>query len=148
MAAPTWEQRELKILEAIAQLELDDKDRVDHGTLMRMTGLTEPEARQGLTALSEGGYIRHGSRAGSRGSWIIFMPRLSAMGRRAVGQWPPESLDAILRVLEARIQAEQDPERRSKLEKVRDAIGQLSYDVLKGVLIDWARQLPNVLGGP
>ena len=65
--------------------------------------------------------------------------------KAGIRQWPADSTEALVALLDERIADENDPEQRSRLERLRDALGELSGDVLRGVLTDWPRQLPDIL---
>lgn len=54
---------------------------------------------------------------------------LQPRGRRAVGQWPSDSADALLRALDRIIEVETDPVKQSAARRLRDAAGGFVRDV-------------------
>lgn len=132
----TWSQREQRVLEAVLAVEEADGDRLVTDRLAESAGLTEPEARHALLALIEDGYvsITQSVGGGGGGPIVAIWPRLRGKGRRAVGQWPADAYDALLTVLQERIDAEPDPAERSKLERLLSAVAGMGRDVLVDVL--------------
>jgi hypothetical protein len=145
MAQPTWLTREVPILEAIAEIEAVPKASIWMNRLAEITRLSERDAGVGFLALVEDGFVTFGTRTGSGENFLVVAPKLRGKGRRAVGQWPPDGMDALARLLEERIASEPDEDKRSRLIRLRDALADLSQDVLRGVLTDWARRLPEIL---
>jgi hypothetical protein len=144
MAAPTWHDRELPLLEALAELEREHGVGLDQ--LVERTGLPREQAAIAVEALIEDGYVA-GSAAHDMGGKDWLSLRLLGDGRRAVRQWPSEdtSAQALVDVLEQRLAETDDPEERSRLERMRDAAKGLGGAVLREVTTAWARQ---VLGPP
>ncbi len=135
----TWNDREARMLEAILAIEEADGDRVTTTELAETTGLSEPEAQRGLLALVEDGYLTYSVRIGgsaNRGPLLVMMPRLRGKGRRAVGQWPADGFEALVAILETRIQDEPDVAKRSRLERLRDALVGVGREVVVDVIRD------------
>lgn len=130
----TWSRREQRVLEAIYEIEEADGDRISTEQLGEMTGLPEREAQRALVALIDDGYVRVIQRMGGFTGFVATFPRLLGPGRRAVGQWPADSYEALLAILRERIEAETDPVERSKLEKLLTAVAGMGRDVLVDVL--------------
>lgn len=130
MADRTWEQRELPILESVAQIEVEGRMyRTDTGTIADMVGIDRRTTGIALRSLLLAGYIEGASEDDAGGSVGVSAPRLLERGRRAVGQWPQDNaFDDLLALLEARIE-EAEPERRGKLVKARDGLLTLGRDV-------------------
>lgn len=147
MAQPTWQTREIPILEAIAELERQTpRDSVTTPALARMAEISERDASLGFRALVEDGFLSYATLTTGGGTYFhADQPMLRGKGRRAIGQWPPDGMNGLVRLLEERIASEPDEDKRSRLIKLRDALADLGQDVLRDVRTDWARRLPEIL---
>jgi hypothetical protein len=95
--------------------------------LAQETMLTRDEVYRTLWRLHHDGYLVD--------------ERLSGRGLRAIGAWPSEnSYDAILRVLERRIEAEQDPDTRSRLRQFLSFLQGLGREVGTSLLTEWLKR--------
>jgi hypothetical protein len=56
--------------------------------------------------------------------------RPAEKGRRAVGQWPPRAVEAFLAELDRQIVREHDPDKKSKLQRWRDAAAEAGPEVV------------------
>lgn len=141
MVTRTWEEREQRLLEAIATAEEEGREaRADE--LDSPTGLSPQQVQQGLRALYDAGYVDGIDVTAQGDTFDLLNIRLLERGRRAVGQWPSEDqYAALLEVLETQIAASQDPEQRTKLERLRDAAIGLGQGMLATVLNAWARSI-------
>jgi hypothetical protein len=141
MVTRTWEDREQRLLEAIGAAEEEGREaRADK--LNSPTGLTQDQVERGLQALHDAGYIEGIDVTAQGDIFDLLNIRLLERGRRAVGQWPAEDqYAALLEVLEAQIAASQDPEQRTKLERLREAAIGLGQGMLATILNAWARSL-------
>lgn len=132
MAVPTWQRRELAILEAVAAAE-ERGDTVGSAELPVLATLSPQEVERGLSALLEGHYISGVSVAAEEDCYLLDV-RLRERGRRATGQWPAEGAERVLLdVLQHRIDVTADPEERTRLERL--------YDAVKSVGVATAREL-------
>jgi hypothetical protein len=75
------------------------------------------------------------------GLFLYVNLRLREAGLRAVGQWPRDSYDALVRIIEARLSQEQDPDRRSRLRALLDSLIGIGRDVAVNVLSEWAKSI-------
>ena len=104
------------------------------------TGLDRADVNDAIIGLIGGGYVT-GNDAGTmaeRWDWIDL--RLTGDGRRAVGQWPStDPGETLVRLLEERIATTADPDERSRLTKVLDALTDVGTGVISGVLSDLIR---------
>ena len=63
-------------------------------------------------------------------------------GLRAIGEWPSEvSVEQFTEVLREAIDREQDPVRRKGLQRVLEAVEQVTVSALGGVLVELARRM-------
>ena len=70
---------------------------------------------------------------------------LTEKGHRAVGHWPsPDSYEDLLRVLDDKIAATQDPEERSRLARFRDGALALGTKVGSELLTAWVRSQTGI----
>lgn len=88
MASPSWNSRELLILEAMlaaSEVALDQAQAAREA----VPDLTGPLYGETIAALAEDGYIKAHVHRNANGEVLIAYPeRLLPKGRRAVGQWP------------------------------------------------------------
>lgn len=67
--------------------------------------------------------------------------RLTERGYRAVGAWPSaDPYDQLMKLLAERIDAEDQPEVKGKLERFRESVQGIGREVLVGVLTSLAKQ--------
>jgi hypothetical protein len=134
----TWESREIPVLSAVVEL-LAEPDRVFGGvSVAEVAQRTELPVDSVFASLQTLGddyvQIRYVLAGGDLGRQRV--TGVTSEARRAVGQWP--SADAVLKNLMANLaeaeQREQDPERKTKLRSVLDALAGVSRDVLTEVL--------------
>lgn len=113
--------RELPLLEALAVLEREHG--IDFLTLSEYSRLARDQVVIGVEALIEDGYVTVSPSHDFGGKdWVSL--RLLGPGRRAVRQWPAEENtgQALVDVLEQRLEETDDPEEQSRLERMRDAV--------------------------
>lgn len=137
MVTSTWETRERPILDAVLALEESiEAFAVNNERIVEATGLPPEVVGRALEALEEAGYLTGGD-AGTLGdsSPQYFALRLLERGRREVGQWPPSVADAFLEKLDYMIATAADPDERSRLERLRDAAGEISKGVISGAIV-------------
>jgi hypothetical protein len=93
-----WYRRDVKILEAVGQLEAEGAKVLNAQELAPQLGLEFDDVVRGIRALDDAGYIELGSKAIN---WVIFFgPRLLERGRRELHLWPADGYDALIAVLE------------------------------------------------
>ncbi len=71
--------------------------------------------------------------------------RLLPRGRQLVRQWPSsDPAEVFLQALAQRIAVEDDPEVRSRLEKLRDSAGQVGKGVAAGIITAVVQQVSGL----
>ena len=85
--APSWANRELPLLRAIAKAE-ERGEQVGGDELAAATGLSVKEAQRGLRALHDGRYIEGVDVTTFDDEFDLLAIRLLERGRREIGQWP------------------------------------------------------------
>ena len=140
MAESTWESRELRILESVAGRAQSAPVGPSSADVAADTGLSPLEVSLGLRALEDAEYVQ-GIRMRKEGLFLYVNLRLREAGLRAVGQWPRDSYDALVRIIEARLSQEQDPDRRSRLRALLDSLIGIGRDVAVNVLSEWAKSI-------
>ncbi len=132
MVESTWNTRELPILEALATLEAlnDSIERMNLDELVERSGVAVEAGRRAVCALYDDGFIT-GADAPSYGGRDIIDITLTGKGRRAVGSWPSkgDAYDDIIAAIDARIDDEPDPEKKSRLRKGAEGIGGMGRDL-------------------
>lgn len=142
MAAPTWHERELPILEALAAREEQHPLGVSLDEVAEQAGLPRERAAIAVGALIDDGYVAGSPVHDQAGDdWLGL--KLRGDGRRAVRQWPvvDDAGKALLAVLEQRLEKEDDPEKRGALEGMLRSARQLTGTVLREVTVAWGRQV-------
>lgn len=133
MATRIWEQREFPILRTVVEAHIKGRSFDDLDALSQASGIARSEielamplllADQVLQAVNVGGF--------GNPKWISIQPLPKAM--RLVGSWPPSPPDAILDVLKELISREEDANKRTGLERLRDAFAAVGADVATSVL--------------
>ena len=131
MIEETWDERELPILRAIYRAR-------EEGTDLNMAGheaAADLEDRlyiQTIADLTSAGYleaavIKHGG-----GLATVRVLDMTPAGLRVVGAWPSGTLaDHFINALAARVESEEDPERKKMLTQLLE----MTVDVGKGVLV-------------
>ncbi len=133
MASPTWNERELKILEAIAEAA-DRGANPGNQEIVRLTGLPKASVDLGLRRLFQATYVT-GSEVTNQGErFELVNIELLERALRELRIWPDVAADVLLAALEVRIEAEADPVAKSKLVALRDAAVGVGRDVLTSVV--------------
>jgi hypothetical protein len=147
--ATLWERRELPILKVIA-----DSDSAglwpDHQTVHEVLeddghDLVVDDIMAGLAALADAGppfimanFIRVDQEVLPVRALNI---RLTERGYRTVGAWPSaDPYEQLMKLLAERIDAEEQPEIKGKLEQFRESVQGIGRDVVVGVLTSLAKQ--------
>lgn len=134
----TWTTRDLPVLRAVARALDETGSTVKVHTLTRLPELQnmDPDTcRRALVALEDEYLLINWSNRHT-GPGLGVIGRMTPAARRATGLWPsPESVtDRMLTALDEQIDAAQDPERKSKLVKVRDSLLGAGRDLMVDVV--------------
>jgi hypothetical protein len=139
MVDDTWDNRAVPILEHVATLEATGAPfNLPH--VAETLGCSRSEVQIEVDRLRSGGYlggdlVQKGDGAGGIVVWDFRRPRLLEKGSRAVGQWPSDDpYDALLSLIEQRLDDETDPETRTKLERLRATLLDVGKGVAGGIL--------------
>lgn len=135
MAGLTWEERERPVLEAIAELE-------EEGVLASIemvadrTGLSPEVVGRTMKRLHDAGFIEAFDGGGLADSTpMYFGAALLERGLRVVGQWPPDVSDAFLARLDALIDAADDPDEKTRLQRLKSAAADVSKGVVASTIV-------------
>jgi hypothetical protein len=111
--------------------------------LAKATELDGDTLQRGLKALHEGGYITGTRMSGHIQYRLYYLQNigLTAAARRAIGQWPSDSLDRLVEVLDDRLAAATDPDERSRLQRLREALLNAGTGITLDVLKAWALEI-------
>ena len=131
----TWEQRDLRVLDAIARY-FDEEDSAvipDVATFAEISGMDPGQVGRAVRALSPR-FIKTGPGLG--GLTEVPIMGVTDEARQAVGQWPsPEVwVDRLVQALREAAEREPDPERRGRLRAMAEGLGGFARDVAVGVL--------------
>jgi hypothetical protein len=119
-AAMTWYEREVPILEAVHARE-EAGDRTDLEDIVEATGLDSLVAGRAVRSLVESGRLEGIDATGGDDVTNFLRLRLLEPARRDIGQWPPGPAEALIALLDRRIDTATDPYERTRLERFRDA---------------------------
>jgi DNA-binding Lrp family transcriptional regulator len=128
-ASPTvkdmWEARDYPLLNAVAKAEEDGRRLRHLSDLYGTGGLSEREVVAGIRALFQDGLITGIDVSGNDGFDLLEI-ELTGDGRREVEQWPANASYAeLIRLLEERIAATEDPTERNRLRTFLGAVRDL-----------------------
>jgi hypothetical protein len=147
----TWESRELPVLRAIARATANR--HCSHGDVLdelEGSGLSEDQVMLSIEWLldSTPPFITAQADMESEEDVIgFYWIRLTERGRRTVGVWPREdSYAAFLQLLEQRIQAEPDQEKRSRLTKFLEGAYGVGREVGTDLLTAWLKATTGLPG--
>lgn len=136
----TWDEREAIILKAVLNAEAEQRS-VNNDDVAAATGLSRDAVDRGLLALAEANYVT-GTNAAAEELCYLLDIGLLERGRRATGQWPSDDpAEELIAALRERIEQETDPVERSRLERLRDALGEVSKSVVAGLVTAAAKSL-------
>lgn len=146
--AITVPQLETRILHAVAEAEKGGEtaqtSSQDLGRLEEFGKVDQGDIDTAVQRLHRAGYL-DGHDASSAAGYYLMRLHLIERGLREVQVWPAEEgLDALLRVIDERLAATDDPEERSRLQKIRDGAKGLAGESLLAIGKAWA----TYLGGP
>ncbi len=144
MAEDRWYRLDLPVLEAAVELDADGQS-IEGSPLATATGLGEDEIALALQALLEANYFEGRVTKTFGPTRIIHIHGITEKARRETGQWPSGDLyESLLAVLRADIERTDDPEKKTKLQAMRDAASSIGRDVVVEVLTRVATgQLPG-----
>ncbi len=135
MATPTWEQRERRVLEAIAALEESSEDATSEH-VAAATGLDAGVVGRTMKRLDDARFIVAVDATAKGDEYPVFVgAELLERGLRVVGQWPPDVSDAFIQRLDALIGSVTDPEERTRLERLKSAAADVSKNVVAGAIV-------------
>jgi hypothetical protein len=137
VAADTWTDRELRILESIAQLEDEVKQswNLTDELVIQQTGIERRQVHRSLRSLQDGGYLTYEDASSMTGDGMAAI-ELRGMGRREIGQWPnTDPADGFLRALQQVIATTEDPDERTRIQKLLSAAGDVTKQVLAGAIV-------------
>lgn len=138
MATDLWAERDLPLLELIAEHDADGGPIENQDKLAKLTDLDQQQVEQSLDRLVSGGMAT--SVSSSMLTCIYdYHSRIrpTAEGRRAVGQWPGRDVAAgLLEAIERRIDEAETPEERGRWERARDNLKSLGISALASVILE------------
>ena len=146
--ASLWENRDLPILKQLADYDSlgyrPDLDDLYEVLLEDNEAWTPEEIMASLHALAEADppFIKadFGDVDQPSASESAYELRLTERGFRAAGAWPSaDPYDQLIKLLGERIDAEDQPEVKSKLVRFREAVQGIGREVLVGVLTSFAK---------
>jgi hypothetical protein len=130
-----WYRRDLRLLERIAVAEASGSEDLLSWEIAPELGLELHDTMVGLQALREADFIHWVNQVRyGRDQYKLLWPRLKERGRRTLRKWPLDGYDALLAVLEERIESETEPERRSKMVRLLTALRDMGRDVAVEVI--------------
>lgn len=139
--ADVWRSRAEPILRAVAARE-GFGNLVTVEEIADATGLTHEQVDTELIRLLDGDYIDASdysktAAAGRRGHWKLVSPVLTERGARTIGMWPTnDPYELLVQLLERQISEEPNEERKGKLRRLRDDLGDIGKGTVSGVLVE------------
>ena len=141
MVSDIWGSRDLPVLEAVARLEAEGRDRVSAEEIGGQTGFDIRDVFRSVEALVDGGYLEASLIRGDGEILRVVGVRLLPNGRRACGQWPTtDVVDNFLHVLSSRIEEEASPDTRSSLIRLREALLGVGSTAASGLFLAWLKR--------
>ena len=134
MADFTW-SRDVQVMDAVRDLELELPGRGTRDHVVERTGYARDEVTDSLRNLIDGGYVtgRDWGAKDDPHNWYDL--RLTAPGRRVVGQWPStDPADALVKLLEERLAETDDEAEATKLRRVLETVTEVGAGVLRDTL--------------
>ena len=132
----TWVSRDFPVLDTVVTLLEEGAPAVTVADIAEETGLDPETVDRALTAL-KGPYIRDYKKLATGGvpdSWYV--TEVTGTARQAVGQWP--TAETMARRLAAAFaeaaDAEQDPERKSRLRQIASFLGETGKDLVAEIM--------------
>ncbi|MGH9250870.1 MAG: hypothetical protein ACRD0W_15295 [Acidimicrobiales bacterium] len=140
-----WASQDLPVLRRAAQiLEVEGGGEVRPEGIAADLDITEDAALRSLLALQDAGYVV-GANADSLAGRYVIVTDLAERGRRAAGIWPSEdSVDALIDALERAADEADDPEEKSRLNKLATGFRDVGKRVVAATIAAYiAGQLPR-----
>jgi hypothetical protein len=137
-----WARREQPILDAIATLSSTSNSRFED--IEKATGMTHQEVQTGVWNLYEAAYITGMDVSSMGDGFDLIEIRLLERGLRATGMWPSDPYDEFVRVLHEAIANEPDAEKKSRLERVLDAVTEVGKGVATGVITEIVKRAAGI----
>ena len=130
----TWEERELPILEAVTRAQEAGED-IPGAARAAVPDVPEDVYKETLASLGDAGFLEVATMRNGVGRLEgARVKRITPDGRRQTSQWPSKDVSTeLFAVLQARID-QADSEERSRLERFRDAAGDLSKSVVAAIV--------------
>lgn len=145
VAESTWTGRELPILEAVRAAE-EGGENLSTAARRAVPDLPDELYARTLDSMATDRLLDADVQWAGGKPYLTIVKRLLPTGRRAIGQWPSDDPGVEFeRVLSEAIEREPDPERKTRLERVRTTVAEAGGDVVKAVLIEFAKRA--TLGG-
>jgi hypothetical protein len=124
MTPNLWDDRDFPILQAVQRLTIDARTTELDPIVAEVGALPREVVSDALIRLQEAGYIvgyyPPSADADPSDWWDV---RLAERGRRAVGQWPPsDEFAAIVEALDRFVDRQDNPQDRSRAERIRAAV--------------------------
>ena len=148
MAIDTWNSVAIPLLEHIATHEPEYSEStgaVSVAELAAVTGLEATAIALELRRLFDGGYLdgRYERESPAEESWLM-IPTLSERGARAVGRWPSnDPAEAMLTIIERRLEAAGTPEERTFWRKIKDGFAGVPANLVGSLAVE----VGKVVGG-
>jgi hypothetical protein len=132
---PTWASRDLPILRAALRRLDAGEDFPELQDIRQEIGLTSDDVRAGIRALESADppYIDVALRAGDAIGHVV---GVSERARRELGAWPAADslVDELAAALARAADAEQEPEKKTRLRAVADGLAGVARDIAVGVI--------------
>jgi hypothetical protein len=108
------------------------------------TGIDPTDVAVELDSLIAAGYVvgplRKTMSGGDPTSWFLESSSLGERGLREVGAWPSDDpYEALLDLLDRRIEATSDPAERSKLAALKSSVSDVGKQLIAGLLVEVAK---------
>jgi len=143
VAEDKWYSRALPIMEVVTGYEDEGRDIVTVGEIAEATGLQSQAVLTELNRLVSEGFVAERVEenfGGDPGAADLYNPSLREKGARAINAWPPDNAyDALVTVLNRELSEETNEVRRTKLQKIRDAVVDVGKEVITRVLTEVAK---------
>ena len=146
MTAETWESVAVPLLEHFAEREDEyaySSSAIGTRTIAAAAGVDVVAAELELTRLFAAGYIagRFESEGQAGASWMI-RPTLTAKGARAARKWPTdEPAEALLTIIDRRLQEASTPEERGFWQKIKDGFAGVPGNITASLAVEVVKVL-------
>jgi hypothetical protein len=137
--ADRWSTIDLPMLEEVDRLS-DLVSEVTTDLLEQKTHLPRIEIERSLRRLYDADYITGIDATGFGQDFDLLNIRLLERGLAAVGAWPADAYDDLVRTLEAAIGHAETPDEKSRLQRLLEGVAGAGRDIAVGVLSEWAKR--------